>query len=101
MTRRDEQEPKEGVMDFDNRVFCWVVMVVALLIIAMLLWPRPTLAGYTCNDVNRAAAHAGTSDLAGLERAARDYGIKVTPALRRLARNCLKGEARFAKRKFR
>lgn len=100
--RRDQEASrKEGVMDFDNRVFCWIVMVVALLIIAMLLWPRQTLAGYTCADVNRAAAHAGTSDLVGLERAARDYGIKITPALRRLARNCLKGEVRFAKRSFR
>lgn len=89
------------MMDFDNKVFCWITLVVAMVIIAAILWPTRAPAGYTCNDVNRAAAHAGTSDLAGLERAARDYGIKVTPALRRLARNCLKGEARFAKRTFR
>lgn len=89
------------MMDFDNKVFCWVTMVVALLIIAMLLWPRQTLAGYTCADVNRAVALAGTSDPAALEQAARAAGYKVTPAMRRIARNCLKGEARFAKRSFR
>lgn len=76
-------------MEFDNKVFCWITMVVALCIIAAILWPTRAPAAYTCADVDRAVALAGTSDPAALERAVRGAGITVTPALRRLARNCL------------
>lgn len=89
-------------MEFDNKVFCWIVFALATFFVVVLLWPtRAPAAGYTCWHVYKGVEITGTRDPAALERAAQGYGIRFTPALRRLVKNCLKGEARFAKRSFR
>lgn len=69
---------------------CWLAVVGSLI-------AQPAQA-YTCAHVSKGVELAGTTDLVGLEKAARDYGIKLTPALRRLVKNCLKQQTKWPRR---